>query len=165
MSIAFAQFETATKSELNVRPTRTPSTALLHCLVVAENAERRAFLAESARAAGWEVTAAADAIAANHIANRFRQSLVIVDLDDAKPGISSSFRQFTERLCESSQPLLMICGTEGNALEELWARQLGAWLYLSGVEETCDVKNLCHEAQRVVEKLIPRQRPAFARTA
>ena len=153
MSIAFAEFETATQSELCVpRPKATRAT-LLHCLVVAENAERRAFLAESARAAGWETTVCADASAASVTANRFRQSLAMIDLADVEPGTASSFRTLTEQLTSGSSPLVMICGAEGNALEEIWARQLGVWLYLSGVDPTCDVTSLCSEAKQVVQKM------------
>jgi DNA-binding response OmpR family regulator len=132
-------------------------------LVVAENAERRAFLAESAREAGWEITACRDASAASVAANRFHQSLAIVDLADLEPGAASGFRTLTEQLTSGSSPLVMICGAEGNALEEIWARQLGVWLYLSGVDPTCDVTGLCHEAKQVVQKL--NREPVYARTA
>jgi hypothetical protein len=165
MSIAFAEFETATQSEVCVPRPKATRVALLHCLVVAENAERRAFLAESARAAGWEVTVCAGASAASVAANRYRQSLAIVDLADLEAGAASSLRTLTEQLTSGSSPLVMICGAEGNALEEIWARQLGVWLYLSGVDASCDVTSLCRDAKQVTEKLAPQVEPAYARTA
>jgi CheY-like chemotaxis protein len=164
MSIACAEFETATQSELFGSRGSSTSVVLLHCLVLAEDAERRTFLAEAAEAAGWEVTLATDAQAASSAANRFRQSLMIVDLDRLEPDTASRFRNFTERVGDCHRPLLMVCGTEGNALEEIWARQLGVWLYLSGVDETCDIASLCQEAQHVAEKLLPQQ-SVYARTA
>ena len=165
MSIAYAEFETATQSEFCVPRGNATRTSLLHCLIVAEDAERREFLAESAQAAGWEVTVCADASSASVAANRFRQSLAIIDLADLEPGASSSFRTLTEQLTSGPSPLVMICGAEGNALEEIWARQLGVWLYLSGVDPTCDVESLCSEARQVAEKLARSVKPAYARTA
>ena len=47
----------------------------------------------------------------------------------------------------------MVCGSEGDVLAEMWARQLGVWLYLAGVDPTCDLTSLCSEAQQVAEKL------------
>ncbi len=168
MSIAFAELETMPHSELFVPRTSATRTALFHCLIVAEDAERREFLAEAARAAGWEVAAYAKASAASVAANRYRQALAIVDLTGLEPDSASALRSLTEHLSAGSQPLLMVCGTEGNALEEIWARQLGVWLYLSGVDPSCDVTSLCREAKQVVQKLNPPRtwdEPAYARTA
>lgn len=153
MSIAYAEFETATQSEVCVPRSKATRVGLLHCLIVSENAERRAFLAESARAAGWETTVCADASAAGVAANRHRQSLAIVDLADCEPCTAGELHTLTEHLGAGVSPLVMICGAEGNSLEEIWARQLGVWLYLSGVDPTCDVTGLCHEAKLVTQKL------------
>ena len=45
--------------------------------------------------------------------------------------------------------LLVICGSEDNVDEELWARQLGAWLYLPGVCDGDSLTSLCVEARRL----------------
>jgi DNA-binding NtrC family response regulator len=165
MSIAFAELETATHSEPFVPRTSTTRAALLHCLIVSESAERRAFLAQAAEEAGWKVAAYADASSASVAANRFRHELSIVDLDGLEPGAASGFRTLTEQQSTGSQTLLVVCGTAGNPLEEIWARQLGVWLYLAGVDPSCDVTSLCGEAKQVVEKLAPHGKPAYARTA
>jgi DNA-binding response OmpR family regulator len=162
MSIAFAEFETTTQSELYVPRSSSTHTALLHCLIVSENAERREFLTESARKAGWEVAVYDEANAAQVSANRNRYALSIVDLDGLEAGSASNFRTLAEQFSAASQPLVMICGSEENALEEIWARQLGVWLYLAGVDPTCDVASLCAEARQVVQK---QSEPTYARTA
>jgi hypothetical protein len=38
-------------------------------------------------------------------------------------------------------------------MEEIWARQLGAWMYLPGVNDHSDVAMLCGEARNAAEKL------------
>jgi hypothetical protein len=52
----------------------------------------------------------------------------------------------------------VICGNEGRPQEEIWARQLGAWLYLPGVVESDDVAMLCGEARQIAEQLAKPQR-------
>jgi DNA-binding NtrC family response regulator len=165
MSIAYAEFETTTQSEQFVPHVAKTQTALLHCLVLAKDAERREFLEVAAEAAGWQVTAFADANIASNAAHRFRHSLVIVDLEGTEPGNSSSLRALTEQLSADAQRLLIVCGTEGNPLEEIWARQLGVWLYLAGVDLSCDVESLCSEARQVADKLATPAKPQYARTA
>jgi hypothetical protein len=165
MSIAYAEFETSTQSDFFA--TRSPATqsTLLHCLIVSEDAERREFFEAAAESAGWQVTALAEASSASSAAHRFCHSLVIVDLDGAEPGNSTSLRALVEQFSADAQRLLIVCGTEGNPLEEIWARQLGAWLYLAGVDLTCDVESLCSEARHVADKLAPQVKRAYARTA
>ena len=165
MSIACAEFEPMTQSQLLVPRKSEARTTLLHCLILAENAERREFLTEAAQAAGWEVAAYADASTANVAANRNRYSLALVDLDQLEAGSMSGFRNLAEQLSTSSQSLLMVCGADGNPLEEIWARQLGAWLYLSGVDASCDLTGLFSEAKPVAQKLAAQSEPAYARTA
>src|SRR5215216_4928807 len=118
MSIAFAEFETATHSERFVSRGNATRAALLHCLIVSENAERREYFTSAAEAAGWDITVCADANAASAAAHRFRHSLVIVDLE---PGSTSDLRTLTEELSTDRECLLMVCGSEGNPLEEIWA--------------------------------------------
>jgi hypothetical protein len=165
MSIAFAEFETATQSECFVPHTSQTQPALLHCLVVAEDTSRQEFFQQQAAEAGWEVTVCPDAISANLATNRFRHALVIVDLEGLEAGSAGSLRTLTEQLSDDSQRLLVVCGSEGNPLEEIWARQFGVWLYLAGVDPTCDVTSLCLAARPIAEKLNPTVGPAYARTA
>ena len=165
MSIAYAEYETVTHSERFVPRQASAPTTLLHCLIVAEDTERREFFRKSAEAAGWQATVCADAIAATNAANRFRHTLMLVDLADTAPGNATSLRSFAEQLSGNSRQLLVVCGEEGNPLEEIWARQLGVWLYLAGVDSSCDISSLCSEARQVADKLNPPLKPTYARTA
>lgn len=153
MSIAFAETETSALHERFVPRTRQTPPASMHALMVSGCEQRRKFLERSARSAGWEVSVFANANAAQAAAARFRHQLAIVDIDQLSVTQSAELRSFTEALGGDSGPLVMVCGTEGDALEEIWARQLGAWLYLPGVDQTCDVASLCGEARSAVKKL------------
>jgi len=44
---------------------------------------------------------------------------------------------------------VVICGSADSVDEELWARQLGVWLYLPGVTEGDSLTSLCIEARRL----------------
>jgi hypothetical protein len=165
MSIAFAEYETATQSERFVPHLPGIQSTLLHCLIISEAAERREFFEAAAQGAGWQVTACADAAAAKHMANRFRHALVIVDLDGVEPSNANGMRALAERLSTDAGRLLMVCGSDGNPLEEIWARQLGVWLYLAGVDLTCDVESLCSEARHMADQWALPVKQAYARTA
>jgi hypothetical protein len=165
MSIACAEFEPVTQGQLVVPRTKKVSAALMHCLVVAEDAERCELLADAAHAAGWEVAAYVDASKASVAANRTRYALALVDLDPLEPGRASVFGMLTEQLSAAQQSLLIVCGTDGNAQEEIWARQLGVWLYLPGVDASCDLTSLFSDAKHVAHKLAAPSELAYARTA
>ncbi len=107
----------------------------------------------SAVEVGWDLIVCRDAERAVAQAARHRVHLALIDLVHSGSGPPPGFRKLSERLATADGPLLVICGHEGDALEEIWARQLGAWLYLPGVTEESDVVLLCDEARAVVEKL------------
>jgi hypothetical protein len=48
---------------------------------------------------------------------------------------------------------LIVCGNEGDVEEEVWVRQLGAWLYLPNVTEASNLALLCGEARHIAERL------------
>jgi DNA-binding response OmpR family regulator len=109
----------------------TRNTAPL-CIVVAADEGRCEVLCEAAESAGWIPILCDDVPSAVVNYKRTLVSLVIVDLD-APPGRPSvGFRKLLEWFAAQRHPLVVICGHEGDAQEEIWARQLGPWLYLTG---------------------------------
>ena len=58
--------------------------------------------------------------------------LVIIDLTSPEGGEPTGFRQLVEKLACTSHVLLLTCGNEGDAEQEVWARHLGVWMYLPG---------------------------------
>lgn len=125
----------------------------LRCLVVAECESRRAMLAKSAERVGWDAIVCDSVDSGWHTCERERYEMAIVDLDSLDQTALAAMRDLTAQIATRPNLLLMICGNEADALEEIWARQLGAWLYLPGVSERCDVEALCRQALPVAERL------------
>merc|ERR1711964_592014 len=109
-------------------------------------------LSEAAADGGWDSMVFEDAENALTEFRRSRFQLVFVDLDSFGASPENEYRDLCQQLvAENSNVLLAICGHEGDALEEIWARQLGIWLYLSGVADECEgIAELCDEARGVI---------------
>jgi hypothetical protein len=78
--------------------------------------------------------------------------LVVVDI--ARPlgrRVNDSI-EVAEEFAGRPGSLLVICGSEDSAEEELWARQLGAWVYLPGVASGDTLVSLCADARRLSER-------------
>lgn len=160
-------------AQVEVKPSlrRKTHTDLFRCLVVSDSESRGRMFQRAAADGGWESMVCRDAGQAALQAQRFRFLLVVVDLEGADGLTPEGYPKLSEQLARDGGPLLMICGHEDDALEEIWARQFGAWLYLPGVDTTCDVAMLCREAHKAAEKLHPELAPRpksaalYARTA
>ncbi len=109
-------------------------------------------LDKAARTADWETVVCPGSEAGWLALKRQRFQLALVDMDGVQA--ADDLRRLCEDIAQSKKTLLMLCGNEGNALEEIWARQLGAWLYLPGVTQGNDLVALCAEARPVAEKLL-----------
>lgn len=122
---------------------------LFQCLIVAEGEPRRQLLTEAAERSGWEAVACGDpqsAIAAQAV---MHFQLALVDLAGQS---LADYSPLLERLSSQGGLLLLACGSESSAREEILARQLGAWVYLPGVEMAEQVSPLCTEARSISEK-------------
>ena len=137
------------------QPVRTEAPAALYrCLIVSTSEHRTEMLQQAATQQGWEPILCDSAEEASREVVRNRLHMVIVDLDTAGRGVPAGFVELTEQLARESGRLLLVCGNEGDVQEEIWARQLGAWMYLPGVDDQSDVAMLCGEARNVAEKLV-----------
>ncbi len=135
-------------------------TASLQCLVLSVSSSRRNMLSDSATEAGWETVVCADASGALAVIRRTSFQLALVDLETSG-GSPFEFRQLCEKLAdESPQVLLGICGQESCPEEEIWARQLGCWLYLPCVTNSMEMSLLCEQAREAVDS----QRPFSTRS-
>jgi DNA-binding response OmpR family regulator len=128
------------------------------CLVVAESALRRAMLAGGAEKAGWDTVVCECVESAWHACQRERFEMAVVDFEALGGEALPPMRELTEQIATQRNMLLMLCGNDGDALEEIWARQLGVWLYLPGVREQRDMQTLCAQALPVAERLAGPQR-------
>ena len=130
-------------------------TSLYRCLVVSGSQTRREQLSEAAADGGWDSAVFEDAEDALTEFQRSKFQLVFIDLDGFGGSPRDEYRDLCQQLAEDTgNTLLAICGHKGDALEEIWGRQLGVWLYLSGVADECDgIAELCDEARGVVDQL------------
>ena len=123
---------------------------LLQCLIVSCDVERQEMLARGAADSGWETIVCSNAESA-WTYQRFKfVQLAVVDLASDLLG---ELRELLKQFSSLSGLLTIVCGNEADMEEEIWVRQLGAWLYLPGVTEATDVSLLCGEAKHIVERL------------
>ncbi|MEX2186354.1 MAG: hypothetical protein WD875_06160 [Pirellulales bacterium] len=128
-------------------------TALRQCLVVSSHPQRCESLREAAIEGGWLPIVFADAELAWDESRRSVMPLVVVDVHDAADRPAVACRQLVERLSRESGRLLAVCG--GDAMppqDEIWARQLGAWMVMPGIVDAHDVASVYEEAGKVIER-------------
>ena len=126
------------------------ATRTFQCLVAAPNEARRELLLKSVNDAGWDPFVCNEPMQAWAALHRESFQMSVVDLQGSD---SADFRELCEHLATQRNMLLMICGNESAAQEEIWARQLGTWLYLPGVSIDSDLVTLCTEGRSIAEKL------------
>jgi hypothetical protein len=125
----------------------------LHCLITSTSDARRNALSWAAADAGWRTTVCSDAAAARDQWERLLAQMAIIDLETDEPGTAAELRELIEFLAQQGGLLLLLCGNEGQAAEEIWARQLGVWLYLPGAAPGSDLTAVCREAHDLVARL------------
>lgn len=122
------------------------------CVVFGLQSDRREFLVQAARSAGWAAVECdqEDVNVSSKVIEG--QRLIIFDLE-TKDGITpTSLQGSAERVVRQKGILIVLCGNEGNVAEEIWARQLGIWLYLPGAVDNVDLEDVFEEAARLSEK-------------
>ena len=128
-------------------------TGVYPCLVASVDPRRRDALASAASDQGWSPIVCADARNASSASRRMLLGLALVDMEKPDGGTPSEFRGLTEQLVNSQNLLVVVCGHEDDPREEIWARGLGAWLYLPGVGDGPEVATVCQEAMVVSRRL------------
>ena len=105
---------------------------LLRCLVLTWSESRADLLRAAARNESWQPTV--NISAGEFLRNVFllRVPLTFIDLPDTEHLTYADWQTVAERSKELSDSLVVVCGVSGDPVEELWARQLGAWAYLPG---------------------------------
>ena len=78
--------------------------------------------------------------------------LVVVDIARPMGDRINDSIEIAEEFAGRPGTLLVVCGSEDSVDEELWARQLGAWVYLPGVSSGDALMSLFAEARRVSDR-------------
>ncbi len=153
--VSYLQTETpkpVTLAELGCVPRRGQKRALFECLIVTHVDQRAGVLRQAAQDGGWDPLLCRDAESAATWGARRRLGLAVVDLDGAPAPTLPRLRRLSELLTAPSGPLVMLFGHENDPAEEIWARQLGVWLYLPAVDERSDLIPLFRDALAIVQK-------------
>ncbi len=131
---------------------RGPVSAPL-CLVASACPTRQERLAECATVAGWRPVICASLDGALSTVRRTLFRLAIVDLTESWSEEVTGFRALAEHLRQQTELLLVLCGNADVASEEIWARQLGAWMYLPGMVGEEEMQMICRAAVESANKL------------
>jgi hypothetical protein len=137
------------KSADAVSPRGVRRAGLLDCLVVSGDTSRRGRFEAAVGLAGWLECAAPQTTAELRRAIVRDYRLAIVDITAPLGDRVNDTIEVAEEFAARPGTLLVICGSEDNVHEELWARQLGTWLYLPGVCDGDSLTSLCVEARRL----------------
>ena len=139
----------AGRVEVSRPPRAGTEVGLYQCLIVSADASRLQMLSESALAAGWEPVPCCDPAAGLAACGVVHLQLAMVDLERAT---LADYRPLLEKLTSTGGLLLVVCGKEGDLQEEIFVRQVGAWLYLPGAMEGGQMSVLCTEARTIAER-------------
>ena len=133
-----------------VRAGRGPG--FLKCLVVSGDEALRHRLDTMSELAGWSACETpADAVELRALVEG-DYHLVIADIASPLGERVNDTVEIAEEFAGRPNTLIVVCGSGESVDEELWARQLGAWVYLPGVSGGDALMSLFAEAQRVVER-------------
>jgi DNA-binding NtrC family response regulator len=122
------------------------------CMVVGADGARRELLGGAARGAGWAVLDCDDVKSARIQLLKNPQAMVVFDLESDGGAAPEMLKGLAQRVSKQKNALVVMCGNEGNAIEEIWARQLGVWLYLPGVVDDTDLSSLFKEAGTITAR-------------
>ena len=133
-------------------PAPPVDTGVMQCLVASCDKRRREMLYEAATSQGWRAIACQDGTIAAQQSVLQRVQLALIDLQSARAPQQMELKRLAESLAQRSNTLLVLCGSKEDSEEEIWARGLGVWIYLPGVDESSDVGSLCAEARQVAAR-------------
>jgi len=129
-----------------------------HCLIVSSCHKQREIIGQNAFGAGWITLSCDNASDALVQLCRNQVKLVIVDMQ-GEAAANASILKLAEHIMWTGGMLLVTIGDAmtGDATKtqktESWARQLGVWSYLPGINDHSDLSLVCSQALEVTEKL------------
>jgi DNA-binding response OmpR family regulator len=132
------------------RSSRVPG--LLKCLVLSGDRGLRGRLDAVTELGGWSACDAPEDAADLQAAIDGDYQLVIADVANPLGDRVNDTVEVAEEFAARPGTLVVVCGSEDSVDEELWARQIGAWVYLPGVSGGDALMSLVTDARRLVER-------------
>ncbi len=125
---------------------------LMKCLVLSGNRGLRNRLDAVTELSGWSVCDAPEDASDLQAVVDGDYQLVIADISRPLGDRVNDTVEVAEEFASRPGTLLVVCGSEDNVDEELWARQMGAWVYLPGVTGGDALVSMFADARRLVER-------------
>jgi hypothetical protein len=142
----------ATQGEAAVVAARAAPPHLLRCLVVSLSSERRRLIRAAAEAQTWDAIVCRDAGEFLRVAFKRSVPLVVVDLPAEDSPEYWDLRRAADRAKQVTQSLVLVAGEAVEAGEEVWARSLGAWAYLSEAHTQRGFEFIFSEAREAINR-------------
>ena len=152
----------ATRVEPATAAGRVAPPQLLRCLVVSCAASRRRLIRAAAECQAWDAIMCRDAGESLRAAFKRSVPLIVVDLPSEHSPEYRSLLDATHRARQVSDALVVVAGAGGCEGEEVWARSLGAWSYLSEAQGQRAFELVFCEARAAWERSQRNAHPAFA---
>ena len=146
--------QTLKSVEPNPAVSKSSQPGFFQCMIVSQDTVRCGLLRQAAEDSDWETIVCTDAETAMLVAVRSLLQLAIVDLESADGQRPRGFDPLLQQLAQTSDVLLIACGNDGNIQEEIWARQLGVWLYLPAVIDLDGMTTMCDEARQIADRRV-----------
>jgi hypothetical protein len=144
--------ELAPQGESAVVGARAAPPHLLRCLVVSTSADRRRLIREAAETQAWDAIVCRDAGEFLRVAFKRSVPLVLVDLPRQTTAEYWELREAATRAKQVTQSLVLVAGSGADSGEELWARSLGAWAYLSDAHVQRGFEFVLSEAREAIAR-------------
>lgn len=125
---------------------------LMKCLVLSGDRGFRNRLDSVTELSGWSACDAPEDAADLQAVVDGDYQLVIADIARPLGDRVNDTVEIAEEFAGRPGTLLVVCGSEESVDEELWARQVGAWVYLPGVSGGDALVSLFAEARRLSER-------------
>lgn len=148
--------ESETSSRNRVSQQVKSQTSAWHCLIVSGCNKQREVIGQKAFGAGWITLSCENASDALVQLCRNQVKLVVIDIQ-GNTAENSPIVKLAEHIMWTGGMLLVTIGDaiqhESGIKQEAWARQLGVWSYLPGINDHSDLSLVCSQALEVTEKL------------
>ena len=128
--------------------------SMLNCLVLSWSQQRAQLLQSVAIDEAWQAKVCGDVQEFLRSVFQLDVPLTVVDLPRKGTASYTELREIATQTHGVNRSLLVVCGasTGGDADEEQWARELGAWAYLPGVTEVSGWRLVFAEARKALAK-------------
>lgn len=127
------------------------------CLVISADGLKRMMFGQSAERCGWQQVVCEDTASALEHLESGNVGMVLIDTASTGDASLEAQRWLVERLAENKKVLTVVCGRTSDSQEEIWARELGVWMYLPGVAPESEIDPMLLAGREISARMHQRQ--------